>query len=104
MERPTITIEGKKYEIKKLTGRDWRVFSEFNDKIPQYTDADFIEKHAAFIAEFYNGVTADNVLDNMPLPEIVPASMAIRNYILQSLTAKFKEVEKNVEKDAKTEQ
>lgn len=104
MERPTITVNEKTYEMKKLTGRDWRVFSEFNDKVPQYTDADFIEKHAAFIAEFYMGITADDILDNMPLAEIVPASMAIRNYVLQSLTAKFKEVEKNASKDAKTEQ
>jgi len=95
MERPTITVDEKTYEMKKLTGRDWRVFSEFNDKVPQYTDADFIEKHAAFIAEFYNGVTADDILDNMPLKEILPASLAIRDYVTQSLTAKFERLEKN---------
>lgn len=99
MERPTITVNEKTYEMKKLTGRDWRVFSEFNDKVPQYIDADFIEKHAAFIAEFYMGITADDILDNMPLAEILPASLAIRNYITQSLTAKFERLEKNSEAD-----
>lgn len=103
MERPTITIEGKKYEMKRLTGRDWRIFSEFSEKAPAYTDADFIEKHAAFIAEFYD-VTADDILDKVPLEEIVPASVAIRNHVMQSLTAKFKEVEKNAVEDVKTEQ
>ena len=96
MERPIITVNEKKYEIKELTGRDWRIFSEFNEKTPEYTDADFIEKHAAFIAEFYQGVTADDILD-LPLEEILPVSMAIRNYITKMLTAKFEQIEKNVE-------
>ena len=96
MERPTITIEGKTYEMKKLKGRDWRLFGEFADNAPNYTDADFIEKHAAFIANFFH-VTADEILDKMGLEEILPASIAIRNYITKSLTAKFEQVEKNSE-------
>lgn len=99
MERPTITVNEKTYEMKKLTGRDWRVFSEFTENAPEYVDADFLEKHAAFIAEFYMGITADDILDNMPLAEILPASLAIRNYITQSLTAKFERLEKNSEAD-----
>lgn len=96
MERPIITVNEKKYEIKELTGRDWRIFSEFNEKTPEYTDADFIEKHADFIAEFYQGVTADDILD-LPLEEILPASLAIRNYVTKTLTARFEKIEKNVE-------
>ena len=96
MERPTITIEGKTYEMLPLIGRSWRILGEFADNAPNYTDADFIEKHAAFIANFFH-VTADEILDKMGLEEILPASIAIRNYITKSLTAKFEQVEKNSE-------
>lgn len=102
MERPTITIGEKTREIKNLTGRDWRILSEFIESNPEYTNADYIEKHAAFVAQFY-GVTADDIL-NLPLGEILPASTAIRNYIMKTLTAKFEQIEKNAEKGDKTEQ
>jgi len=97
MDKPTITtLDNKKHEMITPTGRHWRIFSEFVESNPEYTDADFIEKHAAFIAEFYQGVTADDILD-LPLEEILPVSMAIRNYITKMLTAKFEQIEKNVE-------
>lgn len=94
MERPTITIEGEKFELKKLTGRSWRVFSEFVENQPEYTKADFIERQAEFIANFYD-VTAEEILDKMPLEEIMPASLAVRNYVMATLTAKFAKMEKN---------
>ena len=98
MERPTITIDGEKYEIKKLVGRSWRILGEFADSKPDYTDTDFIEKHAAFIANFYN-VTAEDILDKMPLEEILPASMAVQKYIMKTLTEKIEEIEKNSDGD-----
>ena len=94
MERPTITIDGKKYEIKKLTGRDWRVFSEFNENPPEYPNADFLERNAAFIAEFYDGMPPEVILDKMPLEYILPASSAIRNYVTKLLVSKFERLEK----------
>lgn len=98
MTRPAITINGKKYEMKKLTGRDWRILGEFTDDAPKYDDADFIEKHAAFVAKFYDDLTADDVLD-LPIEEILPASLAIRRYVMQCLTGKIEQVEKNSEAD-----
>ena len=96
MTRPTITVDGKKYEMKKLTGRDWRILGEFADAAPEYVDADFLEKHAAFVAKFYDGVTVDDVLD-LPIEEILPASLAIRQYVMQCLTGKIEQIEKNSE-------
>lgn len=95
MTKPTITtLDGKKHELKKITGRSWRVLSEFIDTAPEYVDADFIEKHADFIAQFYDGVTADNVLD-LPIEEILPASAAARKFVMELLTAKLEKIEKN---------
>ena len=96
MERPTIIIGGKKHVVQNLTGRSWRLLGEFVDSAPEYSDADFLEKHAAFIAQFYDGVNVDDVLD-MPMEEILPASAAIRKFIMESLTARLEKIEKNSE-------
>ena len=69
---------------------------EFVDSAPEYSDADFLEKHAAFIAQFYDSVSVDDVLD-MPMEEILPASAAIRKFIMESLTARLEKIEKNSE-------
>ena len=98
MTKPTITINGKKHELTKITGRSWRILSEFIDNAPEYTDADFIEKHAEFVAKFYDDVIVDDVLD-LPIEEILPASAAIRKYVMESLTAKLEKIEKNSEAD-----
>lgn len=97
--RPRITtIDGKEHEIRQLTGRDWRYFGEFIENAPNSTDVDFIERHADFIAKFYDGVTSDDVL-NMPLEDIFPASFEIRNYINNQIGAKLVKIEKNSEAD-----
>lgn len=96
MTRPTITINGVEKKMRQLTGRDWRLLGEFKDTAPQFTDADFLEKHAAFIAEFYPDVDAEDVL-NMPLEEIAPASLAVQNYVIRQLSAKLERIEKNSE-------
>lgn len=49
MEKPTITIDGKKHEMIDLTGYDYRLAVEFDNNQPQITDADFIEQHAALV-------------------------------------------------------
>ena len=99
MDKPRIiTIDGKEHEMRTLTGRDWRILGEFTDDVPSYVEADFLEKHAEFVAKFYDGVTADDVLD-LPIEEIFPASLAIRNYITNQLGAKLEKIAKNSEAD-----
>lgn len=99
MTRPIITtLDGKTHELARITGRHWRILSEFIDNAPEYVDADFIEKHAAFIAAFYDDVTVDDVLD-LPIEEILPASAAIRKFVMTQLTAKLEKIEKNVAAD-----
>lgn len=98
MGRPTITIKGVEKEMRTLTGRDWRTLGEFIDTAPDYADVDFLEKHAGFISKFYDGVTAEDIL-NLPIEEIIPASLAVRSYIATSLSAKLEKIEKNSETD-----
>lgn len=97
MERPTITIEGKTYEMKKLVGGDWRVLGEFRNSEPTALNADFIEKHAKLISNFF-GVSPEEILDKMPLEEILPTTRGIQNYMIEKLSAKLEVIEKNSDK------
>ena len=104
MKRPTIiTIDGTEHEIRHIDGRAYRVVSEFENNLPKFGDTDFIERHAALIAEFYSGLTSDDVLV-LPLEEIAPASLEIRNFIFNRVWDKTKAIEKNAPKDKATEQ
>ena len=103
MEKPTITtIDGKKHKMKPLDGRAYRVAMEFDNNMPQVTDADFMERHAAIVAEFF-GVTVDDVLD-LPLEEIMPASIAARRVVFQLAWSKTSEISKNLAEDKEQEQ
>lgn len=96
MNKPIITIDGKIIEMKILTGRDWRILGEFANQNIQMSDPAFFEKHAEFIANFFDGVTADDVL-NLPLEDIFPLYIKIRSYFMEKFSAKIAEVEKNAE-------
>lgn len=96
--KPTITtVDGKTHEMKPLNGRAYRIVAEFDNTAPQVTDADFIERHAALVAEFFD-VTADDVLD-MPLEDILPASIQTRCTVIQLTWQKTVEISKNAEED-----
>ena len=99
MKKPTITtIDGKTHEMINLTGRTYRVVAEFEKNAPDIADVDYIERHAALIAELYDGVTVDDVLD-MPLEDIIPASLAARKVAYSFTWLKMQEITKNVEAD-----
>lgn len=99
MDKPIITtIDGKEHKMIELTGRAYRIVSEFDNNQPQITDADFIEKHADVVAELFSGVTKDDILD-MPLEEILPASIAARKAVYAFTWLKMQEISKNLVED-----
>ena len=98
MEKPTITINGIEHEMGELTGRAYRIASEFDNNQPQIGDVDFIERHADVISQFYDGVTKEDVLD-MPLEEILPASVATRRAVYSFTWFKANEISKNFDED-----
>ena len=98
MEKPRIvTIDGVEHEMKPLTGRSYRVVAEFDNNLPEFGDVDFIERHAAVIAELY-GVAVEDVLD-MPLEEIVPAAREARMVAYAFTWLKTGEISKNSQED-----
>ena len=95
MDKPTITINGEVKKIKEVKGKDWRVMGEFLEKKISLYDKEFAEEHAKFIANFFDGVTADDIL-NLPLEEIFPLAFAIRDFLINKISEKLQVIEKNV--------
>ena len=95
MNKPTVTINGTVHEIRNLKVRDWRFLTEFMDADIKPSQPEFIERHAGFIASFFDGVTAKDILD-LPLEDILPLFHDIVNYIMGRLWVKFED-KKNVE-------
>ena len=91
------TIDGAEHALKKFDGRIYRKVAEFDNNQPQISDADFIERHAEIVAELF-GVTTDDVLD-MPLEEILPASLAGRTAVFKLTWLKTELIGKNVAED-----
>ena len=96
MEKPTITIDGNIIPIKTLTGADWRILGEFLNEDIKPSQADYIEKHATFIAHFFDGVTSADIL-KMPLEDIMPLVGDIQKYFTATISGKLDEISKNAE-------
>lgn len=97
MEKPIIEIDGKKYEMIDVKARMWRLFAEFDEKKKTIKLVDFVDEHAKILAVFFKGLTADDILDNMPLGEILNTYRKCSRYLIGLLNGKFETLEKNAE-------
>lgn len=104
MERPTITIDGKTYELPRPKCGVWRKLLELNKNHGNLFAEDAIEKRCEFLAEMYGGdLTADKLLDELYLDEIVPAVRAVTSYLVNTTKPRLEATEKNAsEGDATT--
>ena len=104
MDRPTITIGGKTYELPRPKCGAWRRLLEFDKNHGNLFTEDAIEKRCEFLAEMYGGdLTADKLLDELYLDEIIPAFRAVTSYLVGTMTPKLEAAEKNAsEGDATT--
>ena len=80
MATPTITINGKEIEMKKLTARIWRETTKINEKRKDISSVDAIDIYCAVIATAF-GVTADEILDNLYIEDIMPKYFEVLNFI-----------------------
>lgn len=100
MITPTlVTADGISHEIKNLKGKDWRILGEFFEKKLSFHDKNFMEEQADFIANFFDGVTAEDILE-LPLEEIFPIAIDIRNFMIGKISEKLSVIEKNAREGA----
>lgn len=97
MNRPTITIEGKTYELPRPKCGAWRKLVEADKNTREVFSEDFVENRCAYLASvFGGGLTTEYLLDNMYLDEITQVYREVMNfYIAQLVAPKLEEAEKN---------
>lgn len=88
MATPTITINGKEIEMKKLKARIWRETSKINEKRKDISSVDAIDIYCAVIAVVFS-VTADEVLDNLYIEDVMPKYFEVLNVINTLITSKL---------------
>ena len=102
MDKPKITIDGKEIEMSTPKARLWREIIKFDAERKNLPVEDFVDDHAKIIASAF-GITADEVLDNLKVEDILPTYFEVLSSVLLMLTAHMPTAKKNaVETDAST--
>ena len=96
MDRPTITIGDKTFEMKTIDGRAFRLVSEYKESDFKFSNSAMVEEAAEFIAKFFDGVTADDVL-YLPLEEIMPLAFRIERFVINLVSGKSEKIAKNAD-------
>ena len=92
---PQININGVNHEMKKPLARDWKNFEKFEQDRKQIPLADYVDKLCEFLATLFDGVTADDLLDNLPLDEVQQLYADCYLAYWNLLRGKIDELEKN---------
>ena len=94
MNKTTLTINGNVIEMPKVKARVWREIMQFKEEKKNLQNADAVEKYCGIIALAF-GITVDEVLDYLELPDVLPTYYSILNCIVAMLTEKLVVDKKN---------
>ena len=101
MNKPVIEIDGKKFEIEKVKPRQWREFFKFDDERGELHLSELVDKHCEVIAGFFGDeVTAEYLLDNMDMADVLKVYHEVRIYLMELVTSKLGTESKNAEEGA----
>ena len=91
---PKIKINGKTYIATAPKAKIWREIVKFDENRTQENTVDFIDKHAEMIAKVFDNseVTAESVLDNLGLDEIVPKYFEVFKWICELINSKLQQL------------
>ena len=101
MDKPKIELNGKEYEMKEPKGKAWRTFSELHEKRAEIPNVEFLERHAEVIAQNFDGLTTDDILEQMDISKIIPTFYECYRYIGSILYGVSEKLE-SIEGDGKT--
>ena len=97
MKLPQIEINGVTYTMKKPKANMWGKFAKFDAERTKGNTAEYVDKVCEFLAEIFDGVTKDDLLDNLYLEEVQKKYFECSDCFWSLLTGKFEELEKNSE-------
>lgn len=95
MNKPTLTINGKKIEMLEPKARFWRQGIKLSEQRKDLPAIDYVDAHCEFIAQVF-GVSVDEVLDNVEVIDVMPLFYDILAYIMGRLWLKLAD-KKNAE-------
>lgn len=95
-KNPIITINGNQIELPPIKARTWREIMQYETqrKDHQIFTVDDVDKHCGIIALAF-GVTAEEVLDNIDIADVIPTYYAVLRRIAAMLTEKLVVNKKN---------
>ena len=102
MDKPTIVLNGKTYEMKTPKAKLWRVIVKFNEERRNFPVEEFIEEHAKIIAAAFD-VEVEEVLSGLDVDEVLPTYFNIFTSVLSLLTAKLAVSKKNAAEEVETQ-
>ena len=103
MTKPTIEIEGKKFEIVKIKPRQWREFFKFDSERGKMPLSELMQGHCEAIAPFFDDeMMPEYLLENMDIADVLKVYHDIRTYLMELASSKLYEP-KNAETGANQE-
>lgn len=95
MDLLKIEVNGKEYTMAIPKARMWREWMKFDQDKPNIKAEDFIDRHAEMIASVFPELTADEILDNAKLDDIILTYNLCLKALMKMLSAKMELLAKN---------
>lgn len=93
MEQFKIVLDGKEYTTINPKARVWREFVKFDEQKKELELINYVDKHAEMIASVFNDeVTADKILDNIDLDDIMPIYNDVFRWLLSQISTKLNKI------------
>lgn len=89
MTIPVIKIDGKEYKAKKPKARAWRELMKFDENKKDIKTDEFIDKHAELIASLFEDLSADDILDNVDIDDILKIYHDVFLWITELISSKL---------------
>ena len=99
MNKPILILNGVSHDFVEPKAKIWRQISEFDQNKLSLSNADFIDKHAEFIADFFN-VSVDDVLEYVDISDITKIFFDCHKFTSELIYSKLRELDST--KDAST--
>lgn len=92
---PTIEINGVTYKMIKPKAKNWAKFAKFDAERKNLNLEEYVDSLCDFMADIFEGVTKEDLLDNLYLEEVQKKYYECANCYWNLLSGKFEELEKN---------
>ena len=92
MARPTITIDGETFELKKTLVQVFRKILKLEMERREIPLNEFVDRHCEIIALAF-GVTEEQVYDNLDVADVIPKYSEVSIYLSERLAGRIKKNE-----------